>query len=149
MYIYIYIYNDSKSVRRQLLCFSPPFRFSASFSVRSISEISSCFFGPRPWHIEIRHRVKKQHPQLICSDLRLSNWKFEDWNYGKRRYVSKQLMMTITISSNTTTYNNNNSNHKKQQVFQCMSQYTYTHIYIYNYTSYIVLYYIIWYYIIL
>ena len=27
--------------------------------VRSISEISSCFFGPRPWHIEIRHRVKK------------------------------------------------------------------------------------------
>ena len=27
--------------------------------VRSISEISSCFFGPRPWHIEIQHRVKK------------------------------------------------------------------------------------------
>ena len=27
--------------------------------VRSISEISSCFFRPRPWHIEIRHRVKK------------------------------------------------------------------------------------------
>ena len=25
---------------------------------RSISEISSCFFGPRPWHIEIRHRVQ-------------------------------------------------------------------------------------------
>ena len=30
------------------------------------------FFGPRPWHIEIRHRVKTQ-PQLICLDLRLSN----------------------------------------------------------------------------
>ena len=43
------------------------------------------FLGPRPWHIEIRHRVKK-HPQLICSDLRLSNWKFEDWNYGNRPY---------------------------------------------------------------
>ena len=28
-------------------------------TIRSISEISSCFFGPRPWHIEIRHRVKK------------------------------------------------------------------------------------------
>ena len=28
-------------------------------NVRSISEISSCFLGPRPWHIEIRHRVKK------------------------------------------------------------------------------------------
>ena len=27
--------------------------------IRSISEISSCFLGPRPWHIEIRHRVKK------------------------------------------------------------------------------------------
>ena len=27
--------------------------------VRSISEMSSCFFGPRPWHIEIRHRIKK------------------------------------------------------------------------------------------
>ena len=27
--------------------------------LQSISEISSCFFGPRPWHIEIRHRVKK------------------------------------------------------------------------------------------
>ena len=28
--------------------------------------------------------VSKKHPQLICSDLRLSNWKFEDWNYGNR-----------------------------------------------------------------
>ena len=27
--------------------------------VRSISEISSCFVGPRPWHIEVRHRVKQ------------------------------------------------------------------------------------------
>ena len=27
--------------------------------LRSISEMSSCFFGPRPWHIEIRHRVNK------------------------------------------------------------------------------------------
>ena len=27
--------------------------------LQSISEFSSCFFGPRPWHIEIRHRVKK------------------------------------------------------------------------------------------
>ena len=23
--------------------------------IRSISEISSCFFGPRPWHIEIEN----------------------------------------------------------------------------------------------
>ena len=27
--------------------------------VRSVSETSSCFFWPRPWHIEIRHRVEK------------------------------------------------------------------------------------------
>ena len=55
-------------------------------SIQSISEISSCFFWPRPSHIKIRHRVKTKHPQLICSDLRLSNWKFEDWNYGNRPY---------------------------------------------------------------
>ena len=42
-------------------------------TIRSISEISSCLFGPKPWHIEIRHRVNKKHPQIICSDLRLSD----------------------------------------------------------------------------
>ena len=31
--------------------------------------------------------LSKKHPQLICSDLRLSNWKFEDWNYGNRPYI--------------------------------------------------------------
>ena len=34
-------------------------RDSHSTTLRSISETSSCFSGPRPWHIEIRHRVKK------------------------------------------------------------------------------------------
>ena len=29
---------------------------------------------------------QQKHPQLICSDLRLSNWRFEDWNYGNRPY---------------------------------------------------------------
>ena len=33
--------------------------FFRSCKSRSISEISLCFVGPRPWHIEIRHRVKK------------------------------------------------------------------------------------------
>ena len=33
--------------------------------IRSISEISSCFFGPRPWRIEIRHRVKKSTINLF------------------------------------------------------------------------------------
>ena len=27
---------------------------------------------------------QKKHPQLVCSDLRLSDRKFEDWNYGNR-----------------------------------------------------------------
>ena len=65
----------------------------SAISLQSISEISSCFFGPRLWHIEIRHRVKKKHPQWICSDVRLSNWKFEDWNYGNRQYVKKYIRM--------------------------------------------------------
>ena len=33
--------------------------FVAPSVLRSVSEISSCFFGPRPWHIEIRHRLKQ------------------------------------------------------------------------------------------
>ena len=41
----IYLINDNYLGRNDIL--------------RSISEILSCFFGPRPWHIEIRHRVKK------------------------------------------------------------------------------------------
>ena len=45
IYIYIYVY-----VYRCL------YRYTY---IRSISEISSCLFGPRPWHIEIRHRVKQ------------------------------------------------------------------------------------------
>ena len=48
-------------------------RTPSSHSKNSLSKIcSKVFFGPRPWYIEIRHRVKK-HQQLICSDLRLSN----------------------------------------------------------------------------
>ena len=44
------IANPSTSGRRT---------FARGGPLRSISEISSCFVGPRPWHIEIRHRVKK------------------------------------------------------------------------------------------
>ena len=41
---------------------NPLLRFPVQYFVLrllSISEISSCFLWPRPWHIEIRHRVKK------------------------------------------------------------------------------------------
>ena len=42
---------------KEFLCFNTiPCRH---MPLRSISEISSCFLGPRPWHIKIRHRVKK------------------------------------------------------------------------------------------
>ena len=75
VYIYIYIYICI-SLRHAALPYAALTRSALDmlrlWIRRSISEISSCFFGPRPWQIEIRHRVKK-HPQLTCSDLRLSN----------------------------------------------------------------------------
>ena len=47
-----------------------------------VPEVSSCFFGPRPWHIEIRHRVKKTSTinlfgfeTLILKTRRLKLWK--------------------------------------------------------------------------
>ena len=40
--------------------------------LRSISEISSCFLGRDPGTLK-SDIVSKKHPQLICSDLRLSN----------------------------------------------------------------------------
>ena len=48
-------------------------------NLRSISEISSCFFGPRPWHIEIRHRVKKNiHDEFVrIWDSQVENSKIE------------------------------------------------------------------------
>ena len=33
----------------------------------------------------------KKHPQLIGSDLGLSNWKFEDWTYANRPYVGYHI----------------------------------------------------------
>ena len=46
--------------------------------VQSISEISSCFFGPRPWHIEIRHRVKQTSTiNLFGFETQIENSKIE------------------------------------------------------------------------
>ena len=86
------------------------------------------FVWPRPWHIEIRHRVKK-HLQSICSDLRLSNRKFEDSNYGNRPHAARRRGLARVAqddfdvgaaaaknnnnnnnSNNTTTTTNNNNN---------------------------------------
>ena len=50
----------------QGICFNARFFFwnyswwkYSQIPVQSVSEISSCVLGPRPWHIEIRHRVEK------------------------------------------------------------------------------------------
>ena len=65
MYIYIYIYIYSPDPAAQVG--GPATRQYGRFP-----KFHRFLFGPRPWHIEIRHRVKK-NIQLICSDLRLSN----------------------------------------------------------------------------
>ena len=64
IYIYICIYTHIHNMyvyytylTYLMLCYIT--QSDIAFCVRSISEISSCFFGPRPWHIEIRHRVTK------------------------------------------------------------------------------------------
>ena len=77
IYIYIYMYREIDRCRYNIvlycsisddasLHYSIPrditlhiTHYTLYHGIRSISEISSCFFGPRPWHIEIRHRVKK------------------------------------------------------------------------------------------
>ena len=63
MYIYIYIYIHIHVYAIVSGCVGlNPLQSSQLEPVshsRSISEISSCSFGPRPWHIEIRHRVKR------------------------------------------------------------------------------------------
>ena len=82
VYIYIYINIATKKLpgtstqrvesawvacHRVVSClFISTWNFALVARGRSISEISSCFFGPRPWHIEIRHRVKTNiHNQFV------------------------------------------------------------------------------------
>ena len=55
------------------------------------------FFGRDPGTLK-SDIVSKKHPQLICSDLRLSNWKFEDWNYGNRLCIGIYHMISQVIT---------------------------------------------------
>ena len=84
--------------------------------LRSISEIWSCFC----WAETLAHwnptSCQKKHPQSICSDLRLSNWKFEDQQLWKPTVVA------------TATY------HLIMQLLVCVCIYIYTYRYIYIYT---------------
>ena len=55
MYIYIYIYiSTNKWFLGAMLLGAPPIALTVDFRNFIV------FFGPRPWHIEIRHRVKKK-----------------------------------------------------------------------------------------
>ena len=75
-------YCQQVLVRRCSTVFSLAHVTRRAYLIRSISEISSCFSGPRPWHIEIRHRVKKTSTinlfgfEILKSKIRRSKlWK--------------------------------------------------------------------------
>ena len=88
---------------------SPQGRTLRALYVRSISEISSCFLGPRPWHIEVRHRVNK------TSTINLFG--FETLNLKIRRL--KLWKPTVYLTSIVIT----------MRIYDCT--YGYIHIYIY------------------
>ena len=74
----------------------PTYPYLSQHLPQSISEITSCFFGPRPWHIEIRHRVKQISTinLLGFETLKLKLWKImetlkeimEDSDYKTLKY---------------------------------------------------------------
>ena len=82
-YIYIYTRTDTyMNCMHVRIMYIHSCMYIVCTYVRSISEISSCFFGPRPWHIEIRHRVKRSSTiNLLGSETlklkirRLKLWK--------------------------------------------------------------------------
>ena len=92
--------------------------------LRSISEISSCFFGPRPWHIEIRHRVKKTSTTNLFG--------FETLKLKIRR--SKLWKATVGSDGETGVQD------WKPPFLNCMYVYIYIYIYIYISCVYIYIY---------
>ena len=60
--------------------------------LRSISEISSCFFGPRPWHIEIRHRVKK------ISAINLFGFETLNLKIRRLKLWKPTVLITLTLA---------------------------------------------------
>ena len=81
-------------------------RLHRASRVQSISEISSCFLGPRPWHIEIRHRVKKTSTinlfgfeTLKLNIRRLKLWKPTVWSR-----VAEVKSKCNEVSRSTTIY---------------------------------------------
>ena len=73
IYIYIYTYHSILSVAGAEAAADPQALGGIiCLTLRSISEMSSCFLGRDPGTLK-SDIVSKKHPQLICSDLRLSN----------------------------------------------------------------------------
>ena len=64
--------------------------------LQSISKISSFSFGPRPWHLEIRHRVKKKSTIDLFGfeTLELTNRRLKLW----KQTVNLSPIMTIVTS---------------------------------------------------
>ena len=52
---------------RRTICVPTVFRLcSDCVAYGQFSEFQVCFLGPRPWHIEIRHRVKNTSTINLC-----------------------------------------------------------------------------------
>ena len=90
-------------------------------------KFNRAFLGRDPGTLKSDIVFKKKHPQSICSDLRLSNWEFEDWNYGNRAYhyiirLGRRVAESRYIS------------------LQSTKKHTYIHIYIYMSNIYIYIY---------
>ena len=71
--------------RESCHCLSPPTTSVVRYG--RFPKFHRIFFGRDPGTLK-SDIVSKKHPQLICSDLKPSNWKFEDWKYGNRPYCT-------------------------------------------------------------
>ena len=91
VYVYIYIYIYTHVCMYVRASARSGFR-AARGGVRSIPENLSCFFGPRPWHIEIRHRVKK------TSAFNLFGFETLKLNIRRLKLWKPSVPYTITIT---------------------------------------------------
>ena len=98
--------------------------------LRSISEVSSCFLGPRPWHIEIRHRVKTKTSTINwfgCETLKLKIRRLNLWK------PTVSLMQKWASVKQTPAHAEPSGKHTYMCVCVCICIYIYIHIYIYIY----------------
>ena len=98
------------------------------------SKFHRAFLGRDPGSLK-SDIVSKKHPQWICSDLRLSNWKFEDWNYGNRVYdVFRGLgCFWRPCGPNAQPLDTEGRGYIYIYIYFCIYIYIYTHTYIHTY----------------